>query len=143
METMVTTSERIDPVRCFVRIAAIALLSAVGLGAVGYYPTLSLAGRTGVSAMLLGIGIALIGGWLGSLPPFFFLNRSAREFPTGILGGLFVRFVSTLGIALGIWALDVVPRAPLLIWVGIGQVVILAVDTIGTVRLARSVTGEH
>lgn len=140
---MATTSEPIEPVRCFLRIATRALLTAVGLGAVGYYPTLSLSGQTGVPAMALGIGIALVGGWVGSAPPCFFIRRPVREFPSGILAGLFIRFVGTLGIALGVWALDVVPHAPLLIWVGLGQMVILAVDTIGIVRLARDVAGER
>ena len=91
--------------------------------------------------MALGIGIALLGAWLGSLPPLFFVHRPLHEFPTGILAGLLVRFVATLGVALGIWALDIVAGAAFLIWVGMGQIVILAVDTIGMIRLARSLSG--
>jgi hypothetical protein len=140
---MATTSEKIDPVREFLRVVVIALATAVGLAILGYFPTLSRTGQAGVSAMLVGLGIALVGAWVGSLPPFFFLHRSVREFPAGILAGLLVRFVGTMGMALGFWTLDIVPHVPLLIWVGVGQIVILAVDTIGMVRLARDFAGER
>ena len=138
----VTTSGKIDPTRAFAQIAGAAALTAVALALVGYFPTVAQAGQAGAAAMGLGIGIALLGAWLGSLVPFFFLHRPLREFPLGILAGLGVRFAATLGLAVGVNALHAVPEQPLLIWVGIGQVVILAADMIGLLRVARQVAGK-
>lgn len=140
MAVAMGTEGRIEPAREFLRTALVALGSAIGLALIGYYPTVSLSGPSGVRAMALGIAVALLGGWAGSVPPLALLRRSAREFAAGTLGGLLVRFVGTLGIALGVWALDVVPHVPLLIWVAIAQFVILTVDTIGLIRLGRQVT---
>jgi CHASE2 domain-containing sensor protein len=107
--------------------------AAATLALVGYWPTQVQAGAPGVSAMLAGIGIALVGGWAGSLPTVAYLPRKPREHAIGILIGLATRFGVTLGLAVAAWLTGVFPKTPLLLWVGIGQLVILAVDVPGLV----------
>lgn len=136
-----TSSTRIDPLREFARIAALALAAGGGLALLGYWPTLRQAGSAGCSAMMLGLSVAVLGAWLGSAVPFYFVRRPLEQFSAGLLAGLGVRFGFTLGLALAVRSLEIVPAEPLLLWVGIGQVVILGVDVFGLVRLSHRVAG--
>jgi len=126
-----------------VRIALISTATAALLALIGYWPTAARAGSTGVIAMLVGIGIALVGGWAGSLPTVAYLPRQPREHANGILIGLAARFGVTLGLAVGAWLTGVFPKAPLLLWVGIGQLAILAVDVPGLVVLLKRAAKER
>lgn len=133
---------RPDPARAFTRIAALAVVTAVVLAGVGYYPTLALSGSAGAQAMFIGIGVALLGAWIGSLMPVLFISTNPRVFLNGILLGLLARFGVTLALALVFRALGIAPAKPLLLWAGIGQVVILATDTVALLRLVRRLTWE-
>ncbi|MEW6250191.1 MAG: hypothetical protein AB1716_06060 [Planctomycetota bacterium] len=131
-----------QPAVAFRNIALRALLAAILLGALGYMPTMLQAGGAGLGGMLGGISIALVGSWAGSLPTALYLVRPPRQHPTGILAGLAVRFVVTIGLALGAWLTGIWPERPLLIWVGIAQFVLLAVDVLGlTALLKRAAKG--
>jgi hypothetical protein len=115
----------------FVRIAAVSTAAAVLLALIGYWPTAAQAGSAGVIAMLAGIGISLIGAWAGAAPTIAFLRRPPREHSTGILAGLGVRFAVTLGLAVALVVTGAFSNVPLLLWVGVAQLVILAVDVLG------------
>jgi hypothetical protein len=135
-------SPKPDLVQTFVRIAALAAATAALLACIGYFPTLRLSGTAGVGAMLVGIAVALVGAWIGSLIPILFIRPDPRVFLNGLLIGLGARFVITLALALLLRAMGVGPAKPLLLWVGIGQVVILATDTVGLLRLVRRLSWE-
>jgi hypothetical protein len=126
-----------------VRIALISTAAAALLALVGYWPTAAQAGSAGVTAMLVGIGICLIGGWAGSLPTVAYLPRPPRDHANGILIGLAARFAVTLGLAIGAWLTGMFPKAPLLLWVGIAQLAILAVDVPGLVVLLKRAAKER
>jgi hypothetical protein len=129
-----------DSTQAFVRMAALTAAVAVVLGLAGYYPTIALCGSEGVRALVIGMGVALVGAWLGSLMPALFISPDPRVFLNGLLLGLGVRFAVTLALALLLRALDVAPEKPLLLWVGLGQVVLLGSDSVAQVRLARRLT---
>lgn len=126
----------------FPRLALLSGLTAVGLAAIGYWPTLAQAGAAGASAMLVAIAIALVGAWAGTLPPVVYLAKPPQQHPIGILMGLSTRFLVTMGLALGVWLTGLFPKAPLLIWVGIAQFVLLGVDVAVLVGLLRKAAKE-
>ena len=124
-------------VAAFLRVALTSAAAAITLALIGYWPTVSHAGSAGVAAMLAGIGVSLAGGWIGSLATIAYLRKPPREHPNGILLGLVVRFAVTLALALAAWLAGPFERLPLLLWVGIAQLVILLVDVLGLVGLLK------
>jgi hypothetical protein len=123
----------------FLRLASASLAVSVGMALLGWYPTHALAGPGAGRAMLVGIAVALAGGWAGVIAPVAVIGRSAATLAYATLGGLGVRFFVTLAAALLLRQLRVGPATPMLIWVGLAQFVILAVDIIGLVRIVRAV----
>ena len=121
----------------------ISLATAVGLVLVGYWPTGRLAGLEGQVAMLLGVTVALLGAWAGSLPTVLYLRKAPQEHPTGILAGLGVRFGVTMALALAVWLSDAVTPRPLILWIGIAQFVILGVDVTGLIALLKQAAKEN
>jgi hypothetical protein len=124
-------------VGAFARIVLVSTATAVALAAIGYWPTVAQAGAAGANAMLVAIAICLVGGWVGALPTVAYLNRPPREHPTGILAGLAARFGVTLGLAIAAVLTRAFSDVPLLLWVGIGQLVILGVDVFNLTGLVR------
>jgi hypothetical protein len=118
----------------------ISALTAVGLVAIGYVPTVRLAGVEAISGLFFGVAIGLVGGWGGTLPPILYLRRPVHEQTNGLLLGIVVRFGLTLALALAAWLAQFVEARPLLFWVGLSQLVILAVDTFGLVGLLKRVS---
>ena len=129
----------IDSLAAFLRLAAASSAAALVLALVGWYPTNALGGPIADRAMLAGISIALVGGWAGVIAPVAVLGRSPATLAFAVLGGLGVRFFVTLAAALVIRKLGRVPVTPLMLWVGLAQFVILAVDMIGLVRIVRKI----
>jgi hypothetical protein len=123
------------------RLLLFSLAGAAGTSLVGYWPTAAVAGAAGVHAMFAGIAVALLGGWVGLLPCFFVLRRDPRQQVNGILGGLGVRFAATLALAAAVFLTGVFAPRPLVLWVAIAQLAVLAVDTIGLVSLFKRTPG--
>ena len=128
-----------DSLLAFVRLAATSLAAAVGLALIGWYPTTLASGPRAEHAMLVGIAVALVGGWAGVIAPLAVLGRSAATLAFATLAGLGVRFFVTLAAAIVLWKLAIFPATPLMLWVGLAQFVILAVDLFGLVRIVRKV----
>jgi hypothetical protein len=124
-------------VAAFARVALMSTAAAVALAAIGYWPTVAQAGTAGVNAMLVGLAICLVGGWVGALPTVAYLSHPPREHPTGILAGLAVRFGVTLGLTIAAVLTRAFSDVPLLLWVGVGQLVILGVDVFSLTGLLR------
>lgn len=133
-----TDNARLRPSVAFVKIALISTAVAAAVAFVGYWPTSSQAGSAGVVAMLVGVGVSLVGSWAGSAPTIAYLRKPPREQPNGILIGLSVRFAVTMGLALAACFVSGIERKPLLLWVAISQFVILLVDVLGLVSLLKN-----
>lgn len=134
MRTGKMTQTENNKSKFFRRLGFMALLSlgaAVILGLVGYWPTQEQTGREGLVAMIAALAICVIGGWCGLLSTLSYVNKLPQEFPNGVMLGLSVRFAVTLGLAVAAILAGKFHTTPLLIWVGTGQLVILAVDVIG------------
>lgn len=121
-----------------VRLTVPATAAAAGLGVVGAWPTTALAGTDAIPAMMVGLGAALLGAWLGALMPVIFLSRDPRVFLNGLLANLAIRFMVPMAAALILRVWAILPVKPTLLWIAIGQVVLLAVDAAVLVRLVRA-----
>lgn len=133
-----TTRPKIDLASAFLRLAAAALGATVVLVLLGWYPTVALAGADGPGALLAGVGVALVGGWFGIAVPVMCLHQPPRVLAWATLGGLGARFFVTLALALAASKLSSLPVKPLLLWVGLAQFVVLAVDMFGLIRIVRT-----
>jgi hypothetical protein len=120
----------------FWRFVAESTAAAGALAAVGYYPTVRLAGEGSVSAMLAGCAITLVGSIAGGALLLFAKGRTGST--RGILGSTGIRFGVVL--ALSVWALlsGWFARRPLLAWLAISYAALLVVDTRLALRVARS-----
>lgn len=124
----------------FSRLATGALLAFGGALLVvlaGYWPTASQSGAAGVTALLIAVAAALVGSWAGSVAPLWMIGAAPQQFVAAYFLGLGARFALTLLAALVLPAVLDVPRTPLLLWVGIAQVVLLAIDTVYLGLLVR------
>lgn len=132
------STERIPWLRVYAWSAATALL----LGVVGVGPTAALAGTPGIWAGVFGLGIALLGSLAGSAPTLAYLRKPPREHAIGILLGLGVRFAVTIALTVAVWLMDLVPETALVLWVGLGQFGLLAVDVWSLTGLLRQAAAE-
>jgi hypothetical protein len=117
--------------------ALFALGGALLLVLVGYWPTAALAGQAGVLALVIAVGAALVGSWSGAVAPLLMVRAAPQQFVAAYFLGLGTRFALTLLAALVLPAILDVPRTPLLLWVGIAQAALLAIDTVYLGLLVR------
>lgn len=103
--------------------------------AVGYLPTRHAGGPAAVAAMVAGCGIGLVATLLGAVPIALARGAPAMTRASWALGAMLVRLLGALllgGLAsLGGWF----ERAPLLIWLAISYLALLAVETMFAVKL--------
>ena len=138
--TEVNTPASIDEVRSGVAFARPALISAATCALtviVGYWPSANWAGPQGVAGLLAGVAIALVGGWVACCPVVGSLRKSAAERVNAILLSIVLRFVITLALAAAAALSGLFAPKPLILWVAIAQLIVLAVDTVGLVRLVK------
>ncbi len=134
-------SPRVGP--AFARIAACSAGVAAALAALGYWPTQRMAGAEATWPMAVGIAVALVGAWAGSLPTVLYLRKDPREHVSGILIGLVVRFGATMALALAVLLGSGLAQTPLLLWVAIAHLGLLLTDVLGLIGLLqRSVREE-
>ena len=133
-----TTSNQTD-VHHAVAFAWLALLSLAGSAAVvalGYWPTRALAGYAGVGAMCVGVGLALLAALAGLVPALLTFGRDPRWRLGGLLTGMAIRFILTLGLLITALLSGWLPKVPLALWAVIGYLVLLIIDTVGIARLS-------
>lgn len=132
-----TSDLSLPPASAYLRLALISAAAAVAAVLVGYLPTQRLAGPDGVGAMLLGVGIALLAALAGLVPPLLALRHGPRERLNGVLTGMAIRFMLTLALLLAALLSGRLPKMALALWVAIGYLVLLAVDTAGVLWLMK------
>jgi len=120
------------PAAAYLRFVAWVVGVAALAAALGYLPTRRLGGPDAVPAMLAGCAVAVLASLVGGLPVL--LGRRERE-PTpaerlnGMLFGLALRFGVALGLGMAVALSGSFARYPLLLWVAISYMALLAVDT--------------
>ena len=123
----------------YLRLLALGILVSGTVAALGYYPTLRLGGSEAVRAMLAGCGVALLAGWIGSIPicvgtladlgPAAMVNR--------VLLSMALRMVVALAVTLSIVLSGWFFKTPLLIWIAIAYLLTLLADTIYLVCILK------
>lgn len=129
-----------SPALAAVRLMSISTIAALVLGAAGYVPTKAVVGAEALPALIAGIAIALVGAWAGVIPVCLVLKREPKEHPIGIMLGTALRFLLTLGLAVGVVLTKLVPLKATIVWVAIAQLVLLAVDTINMLAVVKAAT---
>ncbi len=113
--------------------------AAAGLAVLGYMASRWLGEPEVLPALWTATAVALIGAWTGSIPPLVCLLRPPMQFVAGYFLGLGTRFAVTLLLTLAAYGLaPVLVWNALLIWVGLAQAVLLAVDTTVLLRLCAA-----
>lgn len=136
---VITDSPRtFGPASAYGRLAAFSLGGVLLLVAVGYLPTRAMGGGPALVAMAVGLVIALVAALAGLAPPIIWAAGSPRAQVTGVLIGMGLRFVLTLGLTLAALLSRMLPPVGLAVWVVIAYLVLMTIDTIGLVRLTRS-----
>jgi hypothetical protein len=123
----------------YLKFCGLSVAITVLLALLGWKPTENLAGESGVVAMLAGCGISLLASLLGALPVAFG-SMTAAMATTWTLASTAIRLavavLGAVGLLLSGWFLPL----PLLLWVALSHLALLAVDTRFALRAARRLT---
>lgn len=103
-------------------------LAALALAA-GYVPTRTWVGAPALPAMLAGCAIGLLASWVGAIPVALAAAREVKAGQPIALGSMALRLFVVLALVLPGALSGWFARAPLVVWVGISYIVLLAVDT--------------
>ncbi|HPA95735.1 MAG TPA: hypothetical protein PKX99_00465 [Thermoanaerobaculia bacterium] len=118
--------------RCYARLLALLGGTAVLLAALGLLPTVRLAGRPGVAAMATGIGVSLFATGVGVLPLVVRWRHGART--SALLATMVLRFLLVGILTLVLVLSGLLPKAPVLIWIALSYLVMLAAEATYTAR---------
>lgn len=94
------------------------------------------------NSALIGSGITLIGGCIGSLPVSWKLAHDPARVGIVVLAASMFRFVTVLGLVATVALLTPVHRVSLVGWVGVGYMLTLAADTLLAVYMMRRLPAE-
>ncbi len=115
----------------FLKLAAATLAVLLALG---FLPTERLAGDEGISAMVVGCGVSMVGSVAGTLPFLLSQSRTQVEVMPAVMGSIAVRLVAVIALAAAVAWSGTVANRLLLIWVAISHAGLLVADT----RYARA-----
>ena len=104
---------------------AVAVMLAAGLGMV----TFRAAGGAGIVSMGAALLISLLSNVAGALPACKYLGRPEPPSAKGLLGGMIVRLVVLVLLAVPAALSDLLPRGPLLLWLAGSYFAMLMVET--------------
>jgi hypothetical protein len=97
--------------------------------AAGYLPTRAWVGGLARRAMLAGCAIGLLASWLGAIPVALAAARGSNGGQQVVFGAMALRLLVVLALVLPAAFSGWFARAPLLVWIAVSYVVLLAVDT--------------
>lgn len=87
--------------------------------------------------MGLGVAIALLAALAGLVPSVLMLGRGGQRQMNGMMMGMALRFIITLVLLLAALLSGWLPKLALALWVAIGYMVLLTVDTVGVMWLSK------
>jgi hypothetical protein len=111
----------------YVRFLGASVAVAVAVAALGYLPTLHLAGAAAVPALLAGCAVAVVASAAGGVPIALSGPGPANR-PQAALLAMAVRLTTVLALGLAAEASGLFAARPLAIWTAISYVALLAVD---------------
>jgi len=130
-------SKSSNPLRITAGLLAWALAGMILTCLVGVWPTYRLAGWPAVTAMGVGAAISLFGCVLGSSLIGVMLARRPELGGHSVMAGASLRFAVVVALAGVVAWTRCVPAAPMLVWVAVSYVLMLATETVGLVRVIR------
>lgn len=123
--------------RIYLVLIGATLLGSVALAALGYVPTVRMAGSGAVSSMLAGCGVSWLAGCLGALPIARTASQRMDQAGQAILLGTAVRFGAVLLLVVPVVFSGLVDRKVFVIWVAVSYMLLLAIETPLAVRAVR------
>ena len=129
--------------RHYTRLAGISIACGLVLAAVGYLPTVRMAGGIGVTGMWYGIAVSLVAGLVGALPVAHAISQSNANVPIAVLLGTAVRFLLTLMLVVTLVFSGLVDRVAFVTWVGVSYMVLLLVDTLASLSCVKTAQGAN
>ena len=127
----------------FARFLILAGAVVVFVAGVGYVPTKRLAGSDGTLAMAAGCVISLIASAMGALPVVLARrnagtdSQAAGRRVTAVMMSMAVRFLVVLFLGFSAALSGLFVTAPLLVWLAISYLALLAADTMFALRVLR------
>jgi hypothetical protein len=112
----------------YARFLGSAVVVAAGVGAVGYLPTLRLAGPAAIPALVAGAFVAVLASAVGGLPIALASPDPVRR-PAAILLATVLRLLAAVGLGLTAVASHRFAARPLVAWIAISYLAQLAVDS--------------
>ena len=122
----------------YVRLVAISAACCAILAAVGYLPTVRLAGAAGLEAMLFGLLVSLATSALGAIPVCLAMGQGRANAANAILAGMAVRFLTILILVASFAFSGLVDRTVFVVWVAVSYLALLLVDTLISVATMNS-----
>ena len=111
------------------KISLLCLVAAVLLAGSLSTVTWRLAGGPGLAAMAVALLVGVISNIAGALPACWCLGRTEPPSPKEMLGGMAIRLVVLLLLAVPALFSELFPRRPLLLWLAGSYFVLLMVET--------------
>ena len=116
---------------------AASLATAMLVMAIGYYPTVKIAGEGALVGMVAGCGASLLASCLGAIPLALAAAGRVSHNANAVLGSTLVRFMTVLIVVVPLAFVEVPHRKVFVFWVAISYLLMLAVDTGLAVRTLR------
>ena len=125
------------PGREFLYFAGIVLAVSLGLCLIGYWPTRRLGGDAALWAMPFAVAVTAVGSIVGGLPVL--LARSSGDVkPHIVLVSMLVRLFVVVALAALVLLSASFALTPFLLWLAVGYIALLVVDTGYAMRLSDS-----
>ncbi len=125
--------------RSYVRFVALAAASAVVIIALGYLPTVRLAGRDAVWALAAGCGASWLASCVGAIPVARAQAQRSTQPGMAIMASTTLRFLTALLVVAVLILSGWQHPKVLAVWVGISYLLMLAVDTVFAVKIMKHV----
>ena len=132
-----TSTANSSALRHWLFFVAASLATAVVLMAIGYYPTVKIAGGGAAAGMAAGCGASLLASCLGAIPLALAAVGRVSHNANAVLGSTLIRFMTVLIVVVPVAFLDVPYRKVFVSWLAISYLLMLAVDTSLAVRTLR------
>ena len=115
----------------------IGLATALVVAALGYFPTMRLTSGGGAAALAVGCGVSWIASCVGAVPISLALSQSRASLGSAVLAATALRFGVVLASTLCVALTRVFEPAPLLIWVALSYLTLVAAETTLALRFHR------
>ena len=118
-----------SPVAEYLRFLVCAVAIGAALVLLGYAPTRRLGGEGALPAMVAGCVIGILASAVGALPVALARRSGRQALLQGMLAAMALRFATVLVLGLSAGLSGWFETRPLLIWIALGYVAQLALDT--------------